>query len=140
GAVSRDAQSLAVGMHFTAAAGGMVLVVIGVAVALYFGQRRRRFEFAALRALGTEPRDVVTTLTLEQAVVIGYSLAAAFVIAWALLRLMMPYLGPSISNAFPAPVLVTDWTAIATFAAAAVGAAAVALALAGPGVLRASVT
>jgi hypothetical protein len=140
GALSLDSQSLAVGMHFTAAVGGMVLVVIGVAVALYFGQRRRRFEFAALRALGTEPRSVITTLTLEQVVVIGYSLGAAFVIAWALLRLMMPYLGPSISNAFPAPVLVTDWTAMAVFGAAVVGAAAVGLALAVRGLLSASVT
>ena len=55
-------QSLAVGMNFTAAAGGVGLVIIGVSASLYFAQRRRDYEFAALRAMGAErspdPADV----------------------------------------------------------------------------------
>ena len=54
-------QSLAVGMNFTAAAGGVGLVIIGVSASLYFAQRRRDYEFAALRAMGagavTDPAD-----------------------------------------------------------------------------------
>jgi hypothetical protein len=43
-------QSLAVGMNFTAAAGGVGLVIIGVSASLYFAQRRRDYEFAARRS------------------------------------------------------------------------------------------
>jgi hypothetical protein len=140
GILALDAQSLAVGMHYTAAAGGMALVVIGVGAGLYFGQRRRRFEFAALRALGTEPSQMVAALTFEEIVVIVFSLGAACLAAWFLLRLMMPYLGPSISNGFPRPVLVTDWTAMAVFGIGVAAAAGAGLALAARGLMRASVT
>ena len=50
-------QSLALGMNFVAAAGGAGLVVVGVAAGLYFAQRRRDYEFAALRAMGDRRPD-----------------------------------------------------------------------------------
>ena len=59
-------QSLAVGMNFATAVGGLMLVVLGVAVGLYFAQRRREFEFASLRAMGTQPGQVSRVLLLEQ--------------------------------------------------------------------------
>jgi hypothetical protein len=133
-------QSLAVGMHFAAAAGGMVLVVIGVGVGLYFAQRRRRFEFAALRALGTEHRTMLAVMIGEQTAIVGFSLLGAFLLAAWLLRLMMPTLGPSINRGFPAPVLVTDWFALAVFVVAVVAAAGVSLALAIGATLGSSVT
>jgi predicted lysophospholipase L1 biosynthesis ABC-type transport system permease subunit len=133
-------QSLALGMHFTAAAGGMVLVVVGVAVGLYFIQRRRRYEFATLRAFGTDRRTLLRMMVGEQAAIVGFSLVTSFMLAWWLLELMMPILGPSITSAFPAPVLAMDWPAVALFALAITAAAAVSLALALKDTLATSVT
>jgi FtsX-like permease family protein len=133
-------QSLAVGMHVTAAAGGMVLVVIGVALGLYFGQRRRRFEYAALRAMGTEPGQTMGALVGEQAVLVGFSLVAAFSLGYALLRLMLPYVSQNIGVSFPRVVLVLDWVSLGLFAAAVVGATALGLVLAARSLARASVT
>jgi FtsX-like permease family protein len=138
--LAEDPQSLAVGMHFTAAAAGMVLVVVGVAVGVYFGQRRRRFEFAALRAMGTEPRQLVATLFTEEAVVVGFSLLMALALGYTLLRVMMPYLAPSVSAAFPPPLLVLDWTALGVFALAVVGMASAGLGLAARALLSMPVT
>ena len=53
-------------MNFTAAAGGVGLVIIGVSASLYFAQRRRDYEFAALRAMGAERSQIRRTLVLEQ--------------------------------------------------------------------------
>jgi FtsX-like permease family len=133
-------QSLALGMHYTAAVGGMVLVVIGVGVGLYFAQRRRRFEFATLRALGTERRTMLAVMIGEQAAIVGFSLIAAFLLSGWLLRLMMPALGPSIARGFPSPLLVTDWRAVAVFTIAVLIAAGVSLALAIRATLGSSVT
>jgi hypothetical protein len=133
-------QSLALGMHYTAAVGGMVLVVIGVGVGLYFAQRRRRFEFATLRALGTERRTMLAVMIGEQAAIVGFSLIAAFLLSGWLLRLMMPALAPSIARGFPSPLLVTDWRAVAVFTLAVLIAAGVSLALAIRATLGSSVT
>jgi hypothetical protein len=133
-------QSLALGMHYTAAVGGMVLVVIGVGVGLYFAQRRRRFEFATLRALGTERRTMLAVMIGEQVAIVGFSLVTAFLLSGWLLRLMMPALGPSIARGFPSPLLATDWRAIALFTLAVVIAAGVSLALAIRATLGTSVT
>jgi ABC-type antimicrobial peptide transport system permease subunit len=115
-------------------------VVIGVAVGLYFGQRRRRFEFAALRALGTDRETMLAAMIIEQAAIVGVSLVTAFLLGSSLLRFMMPALGPSITKGFPPPVLVTDWGSLAVFAAAVLTAAAVAGLFSARTVLRASVT
>ena len=96
-------QSLALGMNFVAAAGGATLVVVGVAAALYFAQRRRDYEFAALRAMGTAPSQIVRTLALEQILLLGFAVAAGLGLGYLLLRLMMPYVGPSLSVAYPPP-------------------------------------
>ena len=67
-------QSLAVGMNFTAAAGGVGLVIIGVSASLYFAQRRRDYEFAALRAMGAERSQIRRTLMLEQGLLLGFAM------------------------------------------------------------------
>jgi predicted lysophospholipase L1 biosynthesis ABC-type transport system permease subunit len=133
-------QSLALGMHYTASVGGMALVVIGVGVGLYFAQRRRRYEFATLRALGTERRTMLAVMIGEQAAIVGFSLVVAFLLSGWLLRLMMPALGPSITRGFPAPLLATDWRAVAVFTVAVAAAAGVSLALAIRSTLGSSVT
>jgi hypothetical protein len=138
--LSQLPQSLAVGMHFTAATGGMGLVVIGVSVGLYFMQRRREFEFAALRAMGVDKRQVTTVLLLEQAILVGFAVLAGFALGLTILRLMMPYVGKSLGAAFPAPLMIVDWRALAIFGGAILAATAVGLLLALRSLLRSSVT
>ncbi len=133
-------QSLALGMNFVAAAGGAGLVVVGVAAGLYFAQRRRDYEFAALRAMGTAPGQIVRTLALEQVLLLGFAVVAGLGLGYLLLRLMMPYVGPSLSVAYPPPVFLMDWTSLGIALAAILGSTAIALALSSRALLRASVT
>lgn len=133
-------QSLAVGMNFAAAVGGLGLVVIGVAVGLYFAQRRREFEFASLRAMGTEPRQITRVLMLEQGLMIVFAVVAGGAIGFAVLRTLMPYVGRSIGSAFPPPILIVDRTSLAISLLAIVAASAVGLLAALRALLRSSVT
>jgi putative ABC transport system permease protein len=133
-------QSLALGMNFVAAAGGAGLVVVGVAAALYFAQRRRDYEFAALRAMGTASGQIVRTLVLEQVLLLGFAVVAGLALGYLLLRLMMPYVGPSLSVAYPPPVFLMDWVSLGVALAAIVAATAIALALSARALLRASVS
>ena len=133
-------QSLALGMNFVSAAAGATLVVVGVAAALYFAQRRRDYEFAALRAMGAAPGQIVRTLALEQLLLLGFAVVAGLGLGYLLLRLLMPYVGPSISVAYPPPVFLMDWTSLGIALAVIAAATAVALALSVRSLLRASVT
>jgi putative ABC transport system permease protein len=105
-------QSLAVGMNFTAAAGGVGLVIIGVSASLYFAQRRRDYEFAALRAMGAERSQIRRTLVLEQGLLLGFAILAGLGLGYLLLRLVMPYVGTSLGVSYPPPLLVMDWTSL----------------------------
>ena len=140
GALAQLPQSLAVGMNFATAVGGLGLVVIGVAVGLYFAQRRREFEFASLRAMGTEPKQVTRVLLLEQGLMITFAMLAGAAIGFGILRLLMPYVGRSIGSAFPPPILVFDWPALAVSLSAIVAATAIGLLAALRALLRSSVT
>jgi FtsX-like permease family len=133
-------QSLALGMNFVSAAGGAALVIVGVAAALYFAQRRRDYEFAALRAMGAPSGQIVRTLALEQVLLLGFAVIAGLGLGYLLLRLMMPYVGPSLSVAYPPPVFLMDWTSLGIALAAILGATALALTLSARALLRASVT
>src|SRR2546430_832712 len=101
-----------------AAAGGMALVVIGVSVGLYFTQRRREFEFASLRAMGSSPRQVTGTLLTEQGAMIAFAVVAGAGLGFLVVRLMMPYFGKAVGAAFPAPILVVDWRWLAIYGTA----------------------
>ena len=118
-------QSLALGMNFVSAAGGAGLVVVGV---------------AALRAMGSASGQIVRTLALEQVLLLGFAVVAGLGLGYLLLRLMMPYVGPSLSVAYPPPVFLMDWVSLGIALAAIVGASALALALSARALLRASVT
>jgi hypothetical protein len=133
-------QSLALGMNFVSAAGGAGLVVVGVAAALYFAQRRRDYEFAALRAMGTAPGQIVRTLALEQVLLLGFAVVAGLGLGYLLLRLMMPYVGPSLSVSYPPPVFLMDWVSLGVALTAIVAATGLALALSARALLRASVS
>ena len=140
GALAQLPQSLAVGMNFATAVGGLGLVVLGVAIGLYFAQRRREFEFASLRAMGTEPGQVSRVLLLEQGLMITFAILAGAGIGFGVLRLLMPYVGRSIGSAFPPPILVFDWPALAVSLSAIVAASAIGLLAALRALLRSSVT
>jgi ABC-type antimicrobial peptide transport system permease subunit len=140
GALAQLPQSLAVGMNFAAAAGGLGLVVIGVAVGLYFAQRRREFEFASLRAMGAEPAQIRRVLLLEQGTMIVFAIVVGLGLGYAILRLVMPYVGRSIGSAFPPPVLVVDGPSLAVALAAIVVATALGLLAALRALVRTSVT
>ncbi|HEX6400577.1 MAG TPA: FtsX-like permease family protein, partial [Actinomycetota bacterium] len=133
-------QSLALGMNFVSAAGGAGLVIVGVAAALYFAQRRRDYEFAALRAMGAAPGQIVRTLALEQLLLLGFAVVAGLGLGYLLLRLMMPHVGPSLSVSYPPPVFLMDWVSLGIALVAIVGATSLALALSARALLRASVT
>lgn len=140
GALAQLPQSLAVGMNFAAAAGGLGLVVIGVGVGLYFAQRRREFEFASLRAMGAEPGQISRVLLLEQGAMIVFAIAVGAGLGFGILKLVMPYVGRSIGSAFPEPILVVDWLSMGIALAAIVAATAVGLLAALRALVRSSVT
>ncbi len=133
-------QSLAVGMNFTAAAGGVGLVIIGVSASLYFAQRRRDYEFAALRAMGAERSQIRRTLVLEQGLLLGFAIVAGLGLGYLLLRLVMPYVGTSLGVSYPPPLLVMDWTSLGVALATVAVTTALGLGLALRTLMRSSVT
>lgn len=133
-------QSLAVGMNFTAAAGGVGLVVIGVSASLYFTQRRRDYEFAALRAMGAQRSQIRRTLVLEQGLLLGFAIVAGLGLGYLLLRLVMPSVGTSLGVSYPAPVLVMDWRSLGVALAAIVVTTTLGLGAALRTLMRSSVT
>jgi ABC-type antimicrobial peptide transport system permease subunit len=139
-ALAQLPQSLAVGMNFATAVGGLGLVVLGVAVGLYFAQRRREFEFASLRAMGTEPKQITRVLLLEQGLMITFAIVAGAAIGFGILRWLMPYVGRSIGSAFPPPILVFDWPSLAVSLSAIIAATAIGLIAALRALLHSSVT
>jgi putative ABC transport system permease protein len=140
GALAQLPQSLAVGLQFTAAAAGLSLVIIGVAVGLSIAQRRRDFEFAALRAMGTEPAQLRRTIVLEQAVLLGFAVVAGLAVGYLMLKLMLPYFGRDLGVSFPQPVLVVDTVTLAASVAAIGLATGLGLTLSLRSLLRSSVT
>lgn len=138
--LAQTPQSLAVGLNYAAAAGGLGLVVIGVGVGLYFAQRRREFEFAALRAMGTEPSQITRVLLLEQGLMIVFAVVAGGALGYGILVLVMPHVGKSLGAAFPPPILTLDWVSLGVSLVAIVMATAIGLLAALRALLRASVT
>lgn len=133
-------QSLAVGMNFTAAAGGVGLVIIGVSASLYFAQRRRDYEFAALRAMGAERSQIRRTLVLEQGLLLGFAILAGLGLGYLLLRSVMPYVGTSLGVSYPPPLLVMDWTSLGVALATVAVTTSLGLGLALRTLMRSSVT
>jgi hypothetical protein len=133
-------RSLAVGMHLTAAAGGLVLVIVGVGVGMFFAQRRREFEFAALQAMGVEPSQIRRALALEQLLLVGFAAVAALGVGFLMLRITMPYVSKSLGFSYPEPVLVLDWPLLGAALLAVISATVLALAAAVRSVSRASIT
>ena len=140
GTLAQLPQSLAVGMNFTAAAGGVGLVIIGVSASLYFAQRRRDYEFAALRAMGAERSQIRRALVLEQGLLLGFAIVAGLGLGYLLLRLVMPYVGTSLGVSYPPPLLVMDWTSLGIALGAIAVTTSLGLGLALRTLMRSSVT
>jgi len=70
----------------------------------------------------------------------GAAILAGAGIGFGVLRLLMPYVGRSIGSAFPPPILVFDWPALAVSLSAIVAASAIGLLAALRALLRSSVT
>lgn len=139
-ALAQLPQSLAVGMNFATAAGGLGLVVIGIAVGLYFAQRRREFEVASLRAMGAQPRQIARALLLEQGLMIVFAVVVGGGLGYGVLRLVMPYVADQIATPVPEPLLEMDRVSIGVAIAAIVLSTALGLLAALRALLRASVT
>jgi predicted lysophospholipase L1 biosynthesis ABC-type transport system permease subunit len=140
GTLAQLPQSLAVGLQFAAAIAGLGLVVVGVAVGLYFAQRRRDYEFAALRAMGTERSHVFRTLATEQLVLVGFAVVMGFAVGYVMLRLVMPAVGPSLGVQYPPPLLVLDAPALIAALIAIAASTGAGLLLAVRFLVRSSVT
>jgi ABC-type antimicrobial peptide transport system permease subunit len=138
--LAQSPQSLAVGMEAAAAIAGLGLVIAGVAATLYFAQRRRDYEFASLRAMGTSRGTIRRTLVIEQAGLLGYALIAGLLLGWGVLRLMLAAVRSSVGVSYPVPVLVVDWTMLAAVVVVIALASTAALALSIRSLLRSSVT
>jgi ABC-type antimicrobial peptide transport system permease subunit len=140
GMLSQLPKSLAMGMNATAAVAALGLVAIGLSVGTYFAQRRRDYEFAALRAMGTTSRSIRGTLVIEQSTLLGFALLAGLGLGYAMLELVMPVVGTSLGVTYPPPLLVVDWNGLGIAVIVIALVTAVALALALRALLRSSVT
>ena len=122
-------QSLALGMNFVAAAGGAGLVVVGSRWPGCTSHSAAVTTSSPRSGRWGPPRTIVRTLALEQVLLLGFAVVAGLGLGYLLLRLMMPYVGPSLSVAYPPPVFLMDWTSLGIALAAILGATAIALAL-----------
>ena len=100
---------------------------------MYFGARRRRYEFSSLRALGGRPTHAAATLAIEYGLLLVPVLAVGYGIGTALLAVVLPHVASG--SATGAPTLLVDRGAMlaAAFASAAtlaIGLAATAVRLA----------
>jgi ABC-type antimicrobial peptide transport system permease subunit len=115
-------------------------VIAGVAATLYFSQRRRDYEFASLRAMGTTPATIRRTLVIEQVGLLCYALIAGLLLGWGVLRLMVKAVRSSLGVTYPVPVLVIDWRMLAGVVVAIALASSVALGFSIRSLLHSSVT
>ncbi|MGZ4152484.1 MAG: FtsX-like permease family protein, partial [Actinomycetota bacterium] len=112
----------------------------GVTAGLYFAQRRRDYEFAAIREMGAERSQIRRTLILEQALLLGFAILAGLGLGYLMLRMVMPYIGTSLGVSYPPPVLVMDGTSLGVALAAILAATALGLGLVTRTLMRSSVT
>jgi hypothetical protein len=127
-------QNLALGMEFAAGLAGAVLATLALGLALYFGARRRRYEFSSLRALGGRATHAAATLAIEYGLLLVPVLVVGYGIGIALLAVVLPHVASG--SATRAPTLLVDRgamlaAALASAATLAVGLAATAARLAG---------
>ncbi|GAA4199285.1 ABC transporter permease [Microbispora amethystogenes] len=94
-------------------AAALVFAVLGFLVNAAVAARERAAEFAVLRALGVSGRQVFALLAVEQAFLIGLSLAAGTVLALGVAALVVPHLvlTGQAASVTPEVVLQVPWVA-----------------------------
>ena len=133
-------QNLAIGMEFAAGVAGVSLAVLVLGLALYFGGRRREYEFSSLRAVGGRPRQEAIALAIEYGLVLAASLASGFAIGAGLLSVIVTLVTPSVTTTAAIPRVLVDWPGFLIAAAVAVAAWSVGLLLAVAQARRVSAT
>jgi len=106
-------------LGFVAAA---VLAGVAFSVNAAVSARQRTGEFALLRSAGLSSRQLVSWLSLENGVLVGFSLVAGTALGWLLVWLVLPLtaLTQSAVAAVPEVTIVFPWKAILAFDAAIV--------------------
>jgi len=106
-------------LGFVAAA---VLAGVAFSVNAAVSARQRTREFALLRSAGLSSRQLVSWLSLENGVLVGFSLVAGTALGWLLVWLVLPLtaLTQSAATAVPEVTIVFPWKAILAFDAAIV--------------------
>jgi hypothetical protein len=130
GLLASSQQNLAIGMEFAAGVAGVLLAVLVLSLALYFGGQRRDYEFSSLRAVGGRARHAGIALAVEYGLVLAASMAIGFALGAGLLSLVVSLVTPPETTTAAIPRLVVDWRGLLIAAAIAVGAGGLALALA----------
>jgi hypothetical protein len=101
----------------------LVFAAIGFVVSATVTTSERITEFAILRALGLSGRDLATWVSLENAFLLAFGLAAGSVLGLILAWLVLPFatLTSSGAAAVPTPEIVIPWQAIVPMYVAALG-------------------
>ena len=101
----------------------LVFAAIGFVVSATVTTSERITEFAILRALGLSGRDLATWVSLENAFLLAFGLAAGSVLGLILAWLVLPFatLTSSGAAAVPTPEIVIPWQAIVPMYLAALG-------------------
>lgn len=123
-------EALAVGMDFAASVTSVLLALLALALGVYFGARRRDYEYASLEAVGSTRRHAILSLAAEYGGLLAVSLAFGYGLGIGLLGLVLPFVTPP-TLAPAASGSVTDWTTILSASVAVTAVFGAALGLAG---------
>jgi hypothetical protein len=109
----------------------LVFAAIGFAVNTAVSVRERGTEFAILRALGVDGRQVLGLVAVEQAFLVGLGLAGGLLLGVVVARLVVPHVVLTVSATAPYPPahVIMRWPVIASMVAAIVVLLAVVLLL-----------
>lgn len=96
-------------------AAALAFAAVGFAVNLVIGARERLAEFAVLRALGVSQRQVLVTLLVEQAFLVGLGVSVGLAIGLLVSALVVPLvvISPRTLEIFPPVLLDVPWEVLA---------------------------
>lgn len=103
-------------------AAALVFAVIGFAVNTAVSARERGTEFAILRALGVDGRQVLGLVAVEQAFLVGMGLAGGLLLGIVVARLVVPHVVLTVSATAPYPPahVIMRWPVVLAMLAAIV--------------------
>jgi putative ABC transport system permease protein len=137
--LGRQAPALALLLLLLGAAAAAVLATGGVMLHLYLDGRRRRFELAALDALGARHRDLWLPITLEHAAIVGWGVLAGGAVGLAAALVALPVVPQFLDSPRVPPALhLPDWPVLAVGVGLALALVAAGLSLVVAGLVRAA--